>query len=272
MKEINFPKIENCSMSVCYSETNVHEHFFQIDRHFHNQYEIYLNLSGDISFMVEGNVYPVTRGDIIITKAYEYHNCIYRSDKPHKHFWILFSFEDETILPFPFSNREKGEQNLISLSPEMKNEAIEICEKFVNTDLSKIEEYMLFFRFIYLISSGNTAKPHHSYGAIPKELSLCMNIISQNATNGITLKQLSAETFLSISTIERLFKKHLLMTPMEFITDRKLSLAKDLLETNKSIAEISFECGFSDSSHFILAFKKKHNITPLKYRKLLEKH
>jgi AraC-like DNA-binding protein len=142
----------------------------------------------------------------------------------------------------------------------------------VNTDLSKIEEYMLFFRFIYLISSGNTAKLHHSYGAIPKELSLCMNIISQNATNGITLKQLSAETFLSISTIERLFKKHLLMTPMEFITDRKLSLAKDLLETNKSIAEISFECGFSDSSHFILAFKKKHNITPLKYRKLLEKH
>ena len=90
-------------MSECYSETNVHEHIFQIDRHFHNQYEIYLNLSGDVSFMVEGNVYPVTRGDMIVTKAYEYHNCIYRSDKPHKHYWILFAFEDETILPFPFS-------------------------------------------------------------------------------------------------------------------------------------------------------------------------
>ena len=73
--------------------------------------------------------------------------------------------------------------------------------------------------------------------------------------------------------LDRLFTKYLQMSVNEYIKAVTLTQsAKSLLETNKSIAEISFECGFSDSSHFILAFKKKHNLTPLKYRKMLEKH
>ena len=59
--------------------------------HVHPECEIYINLSGDVSFMVEKRIYPITPGSIIITRPYEYHHCIYHSDKPHRHFWILFS-------------------------------------------------------------------------------------------------------------------------------------------------------------------------------------
>ena len=39
--------------------------------HIHSFCEVYLNLSGDVSFVVEDSVYPVGRGDIIITKPNE---------------------------------------------------------------------------------------------------------------------------------------------------------------------------------------------------------
>ena len=66
--------------------------------HFHEECEVYINLSGDVDFMVEDKIYPINAGDIIITRPFEYHHCIYRSNKLHKHFWILFSSSGIAIL------------------------------------------------------------------------------------------------------------------------------------------------------------------------------
>ena len=59
--------------------------------HIHDECEIYVNLRGDLSFIVENNIYPIKPGDIIITRPHEYHHCVYHSNKLHRHFWILFS-------------------------------------------------------------------------------------------------------------------------------------------------------------------------------------
>ena len=40
------------------------------------------------------------------------------------------------------------------------------------------------------------------------------------------------------------------------------------LRQNKSIKEISFECGFDSASNFIREFKKRNKMTPKEYRKL----
>ena len=45
--------------------------------HIHDLCEIYVNLSGNVSFVVERNLYKILPGDIIITKPYEYHHCVY---------------------------------------------------------------------------------------------------------------------------------------------------------------------------------------------------
>ena len=47
-----------------YTETNQKMHFFEIDLHTHNEFELYINLSGDVSFLVENTLYPVSRGDV----------------------------------------------------------------------------------------------------------------------------------------------------------------------------------------------------------------
>jgi AraC-like DNA-binding protein len=51
------------------------------------------------------------------------------------------------------------------------------------------------------------------------------------------------------------------------LTDYRLAVAKRLLDGGKSVAEVYYECGFGDSSHFIRTFRKKNGITPYEYKK-----
>jgi transcriptional regulator GlxA family with amidase domain len=52
--------------------------------------------------------------------------------------------------------------------------------------------------------------------------------------------------------------------------NKRLEFARVLLETTDgSVADISFESGFENTSHFIRAFKSKFDTTPLKYRQTI---
>ncbi|MEW7911155.1 MULTISPECIES: helix-turn-helix domain-containing protein [Pseudomonas] len=37
--------------------------------------------------------------------------------------------------------------------------------------------------------------------------------------------------------------------------------------TDRSVAQIAYECGFSDSTHFCKSFKKRFSISPARLRK-----
>jgi AraC-like DNA-binding protein len=55
---------------------------------------------------------------------------------------------------------------------------------------------------------------------------------------------------------------------MDYLLMLRLSKAKEeLMNTEKSIKEISESCGFSSPNYFSLIFKRKENISPGNYRK-----
>ena len=53
--------------------------------HIHGYYEIYLNLTGDISFLVNNHIYAVQHGDMILTRPGDVHVCILNSPCVHEH-------------------------------------------------------------------------------------------------------------------------------------------------------------------------------------------
>jgi AraC family cel operon transcriptional repressor len=65
----------------------------------------------------------------------------------------------------------------------------------------------------------------------------------------------------------RSFKKHLHITPTEFINEQRLNYATNLLiHSDKEIIDICFEVGFDNLSHFYHSFKKHFHTTPVTYR------
>lgn len=98
--------------------------------HIHDICEIYVNISGNVSFMVEKNIYNIEPGDIIITRPYEYHHCIFHEHSDHFHYWILFSATENKDLFNAFFNRVRGTNNLIRIPEEDRKNFLELCEKF----------------------------------------------------------------------------------------------------------------------------------------------
>jgi transcriptional regulator GlxA family with amidase domain len=69
--------------------------------------------------------------------------------------------------------------------------------------------------------------------------------------------------------LSRLFKKHLEASPARYWREMRLRAARwMLLNSDRSIAQVAYECGFADSAHFVHWFKRIYNATPAKLRKV----
>ena len=84
----------------------------------------------------------------------------------------------------------------------------------------------------------------------------------------ITLVKIADEFNLSMYTCSRLFKEFTGTGFKEYITEKRMTLAKDLLlTTNKKVYEISNEIGFDNSTYFMTCFKANFGISPSKFRR-----
>jgi|GEM_PF-1786574 len=94
-----------------------------------------------------------------------------------------------------------------------------------------------------------------------------LNYIDKNITRNISLYDISREAGYSVPHFYRLFKRLTGDTVGAYILRRKMSLAaKDLIESDKSIANIAFEYGFESHDVFTRAFTRVYGISPKKYR------
>jgi AraC-like DNA-binding protein len=103
-------------------------------------------------------------------------------------------------------------------------------------------------------------------------LSQIIAVIKENIGSKIDLKTIANKTGMSTSSLYRLFKNELGMSPVEFIILEKIKLAKQFL-TNKNIyiKNVCYEAGFDDSNYFIRVFKHHEGITPKQYQQLHNK-
>tara|TARA_R110001592_G_scaffold81338_3_gene241470 strand:- start:7838 stop:8623 length:786 start_codon:yes stop_codon:yes gene_type:complete len=91
--------------------------------------------------------------------------------------------------------------------------------------------------------------------------------VRRNYMQNICLEQLADVTHLSISALERRFKKFLGKTPKQFINEVRLENARRLLiETNIAIATIANDTGFADHSYFSRQFLKLFEQSPSAFR------
>lgn len=105
--------------------------------------------------------------------------------------------------------------------------------------------------------------------AIPfRELRAPIDYIHQNFASDISVQSLASACNISVSALERRFKKHLKKTPHQYISDVRLDKARQMLrETDKPIGSIALETGFADHSHFTRTFTRMFGIAPSKERR-----
>lgn len=100
-------------------------------------------------------------------------------------------------------------------------------------------------------------------------ISMVLEFIRSNIKENFNLKDLSDKAGMSTTSFYRFFKRELGMSPIEFILNEKIKIAKQLLKyPGIQINEVGFQSGFEDSNYFIRLFKKVEGITPKQYQQL----
>ena len=254
--EINDLKIVKCSGVV-------KDSLRTLNSHIHNQCEIYVNLTGNVAFMVEDKLYPIKSKDVIITRPYEAHHCIYYSKEEHDHFCITFSCDENDEIFARFFRRNAGEGNLISLSQPAKETLYKICESLSGNE-SNFKKCFSFLKLIELLSENEIAEVSSS---LPQDIECCVAYIKDNFMNSLTIQELAEYSHSTVNTLERHFKKYLGVSPHAFIQNYRLAYAVAVLENGGTVSEAAEKSGFTDLSHFIRLFRQKYAKTPLQFRK-----
>lgn len=95
--------------------------------------------------------------------------------------------------------------------------------------------------------------------------------IQENFNRRITLSEISELINISPVSFNRFIKKRTGKTFVDYTNDTRISYAtRWLIETELSISEISFKCGFNNITNFNRVFKKSKNSTPSEYREKFE--
>ncbi len=88
----------------------------------------------------------------------------------------------------------------------------------------------------------------------------------------IKLKDLANVACMSEAAMSRFFKLHTGRTISDYIMDIRLGNATRLLvDTNRSVADISFQCGYNNLSNFNRLFKRKKGCSPKEFREYYHK-
>ena len=210
-----------------------------------------------------------------------------------EHVWEQYHCVSDNIreitVQFDFN---MGEDSLFSRTPfhsmqKMMNEARKglcfpvssIMKVYGMLDtLSSIKEgfYAVtqFLTILYELSKCEGARPlaSSSFAKIAVEddsrrILKVKNFISNNYMEEVRLAQLADIAGMSPSAFSRFFKLHTGRNLTDYIIDIRLGAASRMLvDTSRSVSEISYQCGFNNLSNFNRIFKKKKNCSPTEFR------
>ena len=108
---------------------------------------------------------------------------------------------------------------------------------------------------------------HNNDDTVSKSIVLCKEYIYNHLHDRITIETLAEYANLSPSYLSRLFKKEVGVSVSDYIRNKKIERAENLLKfSDYSLIEITNYLAFSSQSHFIQTFKKYTGLSPQKYR------
>lgn len=98
-----------------------------------------------------------------------------------------------------------------------------------------------------------------------------LSFIQENYAEKLTLEQIADAASISTRECLRCFRESIRQSPMDYLIEYRVQVAKKLLETtNLSITEIALRCGFNSNSYFTKIFHRSCDKTPNAYRKELQ--
>lgn len=116
--------------------------------------------------------------------------------------------------------------------------------------------------------STDSLIPDLSFGGLPAhKLRRVVEFMNAHLEQDLSLTELAEAVELSQYHFARAFKQSTGQTPIQFLMQRRVAAAKQLLaQSELPIVEVGLRTGFKNQSHFTTLFRRLTNVTPRAYR------
>jgi AraC-like DNA-binding protein len=245
-------------------------------QHYHDTYEIYLQISGERYLFHDDICYTLTRGDLVIFKPFDIHYT-QSGDSDYYERYVL-NFHPERLSSF----LTKSEISILfdklnSCVIHLNNEQIqEIYNLLKNIDLYSKKKgllseklvYSAVFQLIMSLSDMTFTANAVRKQSIQPEIINALQFINLNYAKNINLDMITEVTHLSKYHFCRIFHNATGATFYEYLSNIRLTkVHKLLMETDLSLTQIAQKTGFTSASHLSRVFKNVYNMSPREFRK-----
>lgn len=213
-------------------------------------------INGDAVFSFGANTVQVSSGDIIFVPAY----CQYHMTAGAEQLFVIHFNTDRPIGDGikKFSPKSTGiyQQYFADIAKAWSKKEVGYeheCKSILYKIVLNIEREL-----------ENQKAANHS-----NEIQKALGYIHQNfADRTISIQELAKSCSMSETYFRKLFEEHCGCSPLDYINQRRLNYAIDLLKTKYyTVAEVSEKCGFSTPYYFSSFIKKKTGRSPIEFIK-----
>lgn len=256
-----------------YSETEGTSADFEI--HYHNIYELYYFVDGDADYFVEGKQYHLLPNSILLLSPYVLHGVRVNSHKTYKRFSVHFdvdsiSVEHRSVLLSPFPQSRRSMTNEVYYTNIQNFALYHFCEALVNcqnsrSDLSKkLMPIYLEALLAQLTLMHQTLNKSKNSLTLSKTVDEVTAYINTHLTEKITLEHLEKVFYINKDHLNRLFRKTIGTTVLNYVIHQRIRYAEQLLKNGHPATDVATEVGFGDYSSFYRAYKKITGHSPKK--------
>lgn len=249
-----------------------------VELHHHDFYEIFCLVSGDVTYAIEGRLYHVTPGDLLLISPRELHQVFVSADmEPYERYvlWVdaalirRLSTEDAD-LGRCLESSGSGYSNTLHPAPERRERIQTLMELiFQEAESTEFGAEMLRDSLIRQLlvelnrlSSNSQAVEQLAGSPVVEEV---VRYVNHHYGEALTLDALAGQFHVSKYHLCHAFQKQMGSGLHRFILKKRLQIARNLLSDGQKPKDVYEACGFGDYTAFYRAFRSEYGISPREY-------
>jgi AraC family transcriptional regulator of arabinose operon len=175
------------------------------------------------------------------------------SPRPHWHDWLKWPEKPGGILVLRMPDRATRTHLLTRMEYALKI-AVGMHARRRDFALNVLEEILL---------ACDEWNPAGKAARLDDRIRAALKHLCEHSAEKITLQNLAKVCGLSPSRLSHLFKEQAGETPLQYLEQRRIEAARDLLQmTSKPVSQIAYEVGFNNPFHFSRIYRRKMGIPP----------
>ena len=239
--------------------------------HYHDFHKIIVFISGKVTYHIEGKAYHLKPRDILLVSQGAIHKPEIDPSVPYERyiFWIRDDLSCQELNTC-FQKANDRSFNLVradsALQERLKDLLPEIEQTLQNEHFGDpvlrnalFTQFMIYINRIFLRTSSSPDKKTYSSDTQVEQL---LKYINRNLSENLSIDQLANRFFFSKYHMMRKFKNETGYTIHNYITSKRLLMARSLISQGMPVMNAAQASGFHDYTTFVRAYKKQFGKAP----------